>query len=55
LPILVELPIFLSHCGMAGSMRRRGKESWELRVHAGRDLDTGRKQYVTRTVRGVVA
>jgi integrase len=35
-----------------GSMRRRGKESWELRVHAGRDLDTGRKQYVTRTVRG---
>jgi integrase len=33
-------------------MRRRGKESWELRVHAGRDLDTGRKQYVTRTVHG---
>ena len=33
-------------------MRQRGKESWELRVHAGRDLDTGRKQYVTRTVRG---
>jgi integrase len=33
-------------------MRRRGKESWELRIHAGRDLDTGRKQYVTRTVRG---
>lgn len=37
---------------MAGSMRQRGKESWELRVHAGRDLETGRKQYVTRTVRG---
>lgn len=37
---------------MAGSMRQRGKQSWELRVHAGRDLDTGRKQYVTRTVRG---
>lgn len=33
-------------------MRRRGKESWELRVHAGRDLDSGRKQYVTRTVHG---
>lgn len=33
-------------------MRQRGKESWELRVHAGRDLDTGRKQYVTRTVHG---
>ena len=28
------------------------RTSWELRVHAGRDLDTGRKQYVTRTVRG---
>jgi integrase len=37
---------------MAGSMRRRGKESWELRVHAGRDVDSGRKQYVTRTVHG---
>ena len=37
---------------MAGSMRSRGKESWELRVHAGRDPDTSRKQYVTRTVRG---
>jgi integrase len=33
-------------------MRQRGKASWELRVHAGRDLETGRKQYVTRTVRG---
>ena len=33
-------------------MRRRGKESWELRVHAGRDLETGRKQYVSRTVHG---
>jgi integrase len=37
---------------MAGSMRLRGKESWELRVHAGRDLESGRKQYVTRTVHG---
>jgi len=33
-------------------MRQRGKESWELRVHAGRDLETGRKQYVSRTVHG---
>jgi integrase len=33
-------------------MRRRGKTSWELRVHAGRDLETGRKQYATRTVHG---
>jgi integrase len=33
-------------------MRRRGNESWELRVHAGRDPETGRKQYATRTVHG---
>lgn len=37
---------------MAGSMRQRGANSWELRVHAGRDEATGRKRYVTRTVRG---
>jgi integrase len=37
---------------MAGSMRQRGERSWELRVHAGRDESTGRKQYVTRTFRG---
>ncbi len=33
-------------------MRPRGKESWELRVFVGRDPDTDRKQYMTRTVRG---
>ncbi len=33
-------------------MRQRGRSSWELRVHAGKDPDTGRKQYVTRTVQG---
>lgn len=37
---------------MAGSMRQRGKESWQLRVHAGRDPITGRKQYIARTFRG---
>lgn len=37
---------------MAGSLRQRGKESWEVRAFAGRDADTGKKLYVTRTVRG---
>lgn len=36
---------------MRGHLRRRG-EGWELRVYAGRDSSTGRKRYVTRTVRG---
>ena len=37
---------------MAGSMRQRGNNSWQLRVHAGRDDSTGRKRYVERTFRG---
>jgi len=37
---------------MAGSMRPRGKDTWQLRVHAGRDPRTGRKRYVERTYRG---
>jgi integrase len=37
---------------MAGSMRQRGKDSWQLRVHAGRDPLNGRKRYVERTFRG---
>ena len=37
---------------MSGSMRQRGEESWQLRVHAGRDAITGRKRYVERTFRG---
>ncbi len=37
---------------MQGSIRQRGQQSWELRVHAGRDALTGRKTYVQRTVRG---
>jgi integrase len=37
---------------MAGSMRQRGSDSWQLRVHVGRDPLTGRKQYIARTFRG---
>jgi integrase len=44
--------IFCYRDSVAGSLRRRGRDSWELRVHAGRDDATGRKLYVTRTVRG---
>ena len=33
-------------------MRHRGPDSWELRVHAGRDSSSGRKLYVTRPVGG---
>ena len=36
---------------MAGSMRQRGN-GWQLRVHAGRDVSTGRKRYMERTLRG---
>lgn len=37
---------------MAGSVRQRGKQSWEIRAFAGKDAETGKKRYVTRTVRG---
>jgi hypothetical protein len=37
---------------MPGSMRQRGEESWQLRVHVGRDPITRRKRYVERTFRG---
>ena len=47
------LPILPVHSGpIAGSMRHRGPDSWELRVHAGRDSSSGRKLYVTRPVGG---
>jgi integrase len=36
---------------VSGFMRQRGG-SWELRIYAGRDAVTGRKRWVTRTVRG---
>ena len=37
---------------MAGSLRQRGTDSWQLRVHAGRDPKTNRKRYVEQTVHG---
>ncbi len=37
---------------MPGSMRQRGEQSWQLRVHAGRDPISNRKRYVERTFRG---
>lgn len=36
---------------MMGHIRQRGK-AWELRAYSGTDPVTGRKKYVTRTVRG---
>jgi integrase len=35
-----------------GSIRSRGPNSWQLRVYAGIDASSGRKRWVTRTVRG---
>src|SRR5213593_1612695 len=35
-----------------GSMRQRGKDSWELRVYWGIDRATGRQRWITRTVHG---
>jgi integrase len=37
---------------VAGSLRQRGTDSWQLRVHAGRDPKTNRKRYVEQTVHG---
>ena len=37
---------------MAGSIRQRGKQSWEVRSFAGKDPATGKKRYVTKTIRG---
>jgi integrase len=37
---------------MAGSIRQRGKSSWQLRVLAVRDELTGKKLYVSKTFRG---
>lgn len=37
---------------MTGSLRKRGANSWELRVYQGTDPATGRRRYATRTVRG---
>src|SRR6266550_3498154 len=38
--------------GVAGSMRKRGKQSWEVRAFVGKDPVTGKRQYATKTVRG---
>jgi hypothetical protein len=35
-----------------GSMRQRGRDSWELRVYQGTEPDTGRQRWATRTVHG---
>jgi hypothetical protein len=37
---------------MSGSIRARGRNSWELRVYAGTHPETGQRRQVTRTVRG---
>lgn len=37
---------------MRGNIRRRSNGSWTIQVYAGRDPETGRKRYVSRTVRG---
>lgn len=37
---------------MTGTIRQRGKTSWELRVYGGTDPTTGRRRWHTRTVRG---
>ncbi len=37
---------------MQGSLRQRGEGSWQLRVHAGRDVLTGKKLHKSKTFRG---
>ena len=37
---------------MQGSIRRRGADSWQVRVSLGRDPETGRYRYVSRYVHG---
>lgn len=37
---------------MRGNIRRRTNGSWTIQIYAGRDPETGRKRYVSRTVRG---
>lgn len=37
---------------MRGNIRRRANGSWTIQVYAGKDPETGRKRYVSRTVRG---
>ena len=37
---------------MSGSIRRRGPNSWQLRIYVGMDPQSGRQRWATRTVRG---
>ena len=37
---------------MAGSIRQRGRNSWQIRVYAGTDPETGQRRQLTRTVQG---
>lgn len=37
---------------MRGNIRRRSIDSWTIQVYAGKDPESGRKRYVSRTVRG---
>src|SRR5271165_1710674 len=37
---------------MSGSLRRRGPNSWQLRIYVGVDPQSGRQRWATRTVRG---
>lgn len=37
---------------MPASIRKRGPNSWQLRVYTGVDASSGRKRWVTRTIRG---
>lgn len=37
---------------MRGNIRRRANGTWTIQVYAGKDPESGRKRYVSRTVRG---
>src|SRR5262245_21758490 len=37
---------------MPGSLRQRGPDSWQLRVHLGVNADTGRERWAAKTVHG---
>jgi integrase len=37
---------------MPGSLRKRGPDSWQLRVYLGIDADTGKERWATKTVHG---
>ena len=43
----IQIPLLPIRCatleGVAGSIRQRGKQSWEVRAFAGKDAATGKK------------